>query len=92
MLAISSSEKSERDYRAKSQTVPKKTPQTCANAIGVLIHLLELKSHMEVKFMLPPAAQQGNKLNGTYSIHHTSCPASVCGGGHFLTGDTLLLT
>ena len=42
-------------------------------------------THMEVKFMLPPAAQQGNKLNGTYSIHHTSCPASLCGGGHFLT-------
>ena len=41
-------------------------------------------THMEVKFKLPPPAQ-ANQLNGTYSIHHTSCPASVCGGGHFLT-------
>ena len=43
-------------------------------------------THMEVKFHLPPVAQeQENKLDGTYSIHHTSCPDSVCGGGHFLT-------
>jgi len=44
-------------------------------------------THMEVMFKLPShaAQEQGNKLNGTYSIHHTSCPASVCGGGHFLT-------
>ena len=45
-------------------------------------------THMEVKFHLPPVAQeQENKLDGTYSIHHTSCPDSVCGGGHFLTPE-----
>ena len=40
-------------------------------------------THMEVKFKLPPSKEHA--LNGTYTIHHVSCPASVCGGGHFAT-------
>merc|ERR1712223_1069298 len=40
-------------------------------------------THMEVMFKLPPGSE--NILNGTYSIHHESCPGSVCGGGDFKT-------
>ena len=40
-------------------------------------------THMEVMFKLPPGSE--NTLNGTYSIHHETCPGSVCGGGNFKT-------
>ena len=42
-------------------------------------------THMEVMFKLPPGSE--NTLNGTYSIHHESCPGSVCGGGDFKTPE-----
>merc|ERR1712223_1018372 len=42
-------------------------------------------THMEVMFKLPPGSE--TILNGTYSIHHESCPGSVCDGGY---GDQLI--